>query len=143
MEAIGFHQASIGEVRIGCQEGLLRQVRECCELITVSDAPAHPLSIFSKGTVDPKSPRSGRVGGLEIGLRPIRQRADDIFRYDCSATSRGNRKNVISYVVVNCDDVVCYECILEELLRPMRIRIVAQMHEILIPRTSYWTLTAA
>lgn len=42
MAADGFRQASIGEVRIDRQEGLLGLVGECRELITVPDAAAHP-----------------------------------------------------------------------------------------------------
>lgn len=42
MDANGFNKASIGEVRIDPQEGLLGLVRERRELITVSDAKAHP-----------------------------------------------------------------------------------------------------
>ncbi len=42
MAADGFHQASIGEVRLDRREGLLGLVSERRELITVSDARAHP-----------------------------------------------------------------------------------------------------
>jgi phosphotransferase system enzyme I (PtsP) len=42
MAADGFHPASIGEVRIDRQEGLLGLVGERRELITVPDAAAHP-----------------------------------------------------------------------------------------------------
>ncbi len=42
MAADGLHQAAIGEVRMDRQEGLLGLVGERRELITVSDAAAHP-----------------------------------------------------------------------------------------------------
>ncbi|MBW9274844.1 MAG: phosphoenolpyruvate--protein phosphotransferase [Candidatus Thiodiazotropha sp. (ex. Lucinisca nassula)] len=50
MAAEGFHQASIGEVRIDRKEGLLGQVGERRELMTVSDAAAHPRYLPSTAT---------------------------------------------------------------------------------------------
>jgi signal transduction protein with GAF and PtsI domain len=42
MAADGFHPASIGEVRIDCQEGLLGLVAERRGLMTIADAATHP-----------------------------------------------------------------------------------------------------
>jgi phosphotransferase system enzyme I (PtsP) len=50
MAADGFHQASIGEVRIDRQEGLLGLVGERRELMTVTDAATHPRYLPSTAT---------------------------------------------------------------------------------------------
>jgi phosphotransferase system enzyme I (PtsP) len=50
MAAEGFHQASIGEVRIDRKEGFLGLVGERRELMTVSDAAAHPRYLPSTAT---------------------------------------------------------------------------------------------
>ncbi|MEN8129032.1 MAG: phosphoenolpyruvate--protein phosphotransferase [Pseudomonadota bacterium] len=50
MAADGFHQASIGEVRIDRQDGLLGLVGERRELMTVTDAATHPRYLPSTAT---------------------------------------------------------------------------------------------
>jgi phosphotransferase system enzyme I (PtsP) len=50
MAADGFHQASIGKVRIDLQEGLLGQVGERRELMKVTDAATHPGYLPSTAT---------------------------------------------------------------------------------------------
>jgi phosphotransferase system enzyme I (PtsP) len=50
MAAEGFHQVSIGEVRIDCQEGLLGLVAERRELMTIADAATHPRYVPSTAT---------------------------------------------------------------------------------------------
>jgi phosphotransferase system enzyme I (PtsP) len=50
MAAEGFYQASIGEVRIDCQEGLLGLVAERRELMTIADAATHRRYVPSTAT---------------------------------------------------------------------------------------------
>ena len=50
MAAEGFHQASIGEVRIDCEEGLLGLVAERRELMMIADAATHPRYMPSTAT---------------------------------------------------------------------------------------------
>jgi phosphotransferase system, enzyme I, PtsP len=50
MAAEGFHQASIGEVRIDCQQGLLGLVAERRELMMIADVATHPRYVPSTTT---------------------------------------------------------------------------------------------
>ena len=101
MAADGFNPASIGEVRIDRQEGLLGLVGKRRELIYCVGRGGPPtlppvfcngrsaLSLLSRCAADPLSPSPGRAGCLETGTWPIRQGRGHVFHHDCRTTGKG------------------------------------------------------